>query len=287
MSRMRSKLFVPGNRADLMSKAMDTQADAVSIDLEDAVPEGDKENARRQLSLFLKACSHRRLPRPELVVRVNPVGGEDWERDLAAAAVSGVSQINLPKVERPEMIHRAAELLDALECENGAASPISFLVNIETPAALSRARELAQAHPRVAGLQIGFGDLFLSCGIARENDAAIAYVRMTVCIAAAQVGIPCYDGAYVHVHDDAGLSKEAHEARSFGLSGKSCIHPRQVAIVNSAFEATQAQRQWAQKVVMACAQSKDPAQGTFLIDGEMVDEAVLKRARRLLSGFGG
>lgn len=281
MECMRSKLFLPATRLDLAGKALASGADAVCIDLEDAVTEAGKDDARRAASLYLQSV--RRSVSPPLIVRINAVGGDHWRQDLEAAALPSVVQINLPKVEQPDVILMAAAALDVLERQRGILSPIGLLINIETPAALARAAQLASAHPRVAGLQVGFGDLFLACGIDRNNAAARDHVRMTVSIAAAQAGIPCYDGAFADVHDTAGLAREARKARAFGFTGKSCIHPRQVATVNAAFTPGGDEMAWAHKIVEAAGHVAAPGQGAFLVDGQMVDEPLLRLAQRLLA----
>lgn len=281
MQCMRSKLFLPATRLDLAGKALASGADAVCIDLEDAVTKAGKDDAQRAASLYLQSV--RRSVSPPLIVRINAVGGDHWRQNLEAVALPSVVQINLPKVEQPDAILMAAAALDVLEQQRGILSPIGLLINIETPAALARAAQLASAHPRVAGLQVGFGDLFLACGIDHNNAAARDHVRMTVSVAAAQAGIPCYDGAFADVRDTAGLEREARNARAFGFTGKSCIHPRQVATVNAAFTPGGDEMAWARKIVEAAGHIDDPGQGAFLVDGQMVDEPLLRLAQRLLA----
>ena len=130
---------------------------------------------------------------------------------------------------------------------------------------------------------MGFGDLFTACGIDRNNAAARDHVRMTVSVAAAQAGIPCYDGAFADVRDTAGLEREARNARAFGFTGKSCIHPRRVATVNAAFTPGGDEMAQARKIVEAAGHVDDPGQGAFLVDGQMVDEPLLRLAQRLLA----
>ncbi len=276
---MRSKLFVPATRSDLIGKALASGADAVSIDLEDAVIEARKHEAREAAGRFLQGRS-RTDTTPHLIVRVNPVGGGHWQADLQAVMHRSLDLVNLPKIESVQSILDAATAVEVLERERGIPSPEPLLVNIETPLGLARAAQLAHAHPRVAGLQIGFGDLFAATGIAADNAVARSHVRMVVSLAAAQAGIPCYDGAFANVHETGELDREAREAHAFGFAGKSCIHPSQVAVVNAAFTPTADELAWAHRLLQAARMQAEC--GAYLLDGQMVDEPILRRARRLL-----
>src|SRR5262249_10226951 len=161
----------------LFAKALASEADALSFDLEDAVVKDRKAEARAVLAAFLSE-----LPHPvskTVVVRVNAVGTEYFQADMEAVVRPGVDVINLPMVAAAASVVAAVRLLDRLEGDGGP-SRTRILVNVETPKALRNAASLAAAHPRVAGLQIGYADLLEPFGIDRSDAAALAHIRMSV-----------------------------------------------------------------------------------------------------------
>jgi citrate lyase subunit beta/citryl-CoA lyase len=277
---MRSKLFVPGSRAELFPKAMASAADALSFDLEDAVRPERKAEARTSLAAFLQT-----LPAESgkaVVVRVNAVGTPHFEPDMQAVVGSWLTLINLPMVEDPAAVVRAAELLERLE-GTGGRCPIGLLVNIETPKGLRRAAELAAAHPRVAGLQVGYADLFEAFAIDRSDPAILAQVRLAVRLAAAEAGVEAYDGAYAVVKDPDGYRAECRAAKRCGFSGKSCIHPSQIAIANDEFMPGAAEIERARRILAAADEAKATGLGAYLVDGQMIDEPFLVRARAIVA----
>src|SRR6185369_12352740 len=224
LSVMRSKLFVPGSRPDLFPKALASGADALSFDLEDSVAMDRKAEARQAVSEFLRERAADQFP--TMLVRVNGLGSGLFAADVAALEGSGVDIINVPKVESREDIRQALDLIPG---------DIKILANIETPKGLRLAAEIAMADARIAGLQVGFLDLFSQCGIDSREAAAKYSIRLSVRLAAAEAGIAVFDSAFAEVKDLEGFRAEAEVARSLGFSGKSCIHPAQVAIANQVF----------------------------------------------------
>jgi citrate lyase subunit beta/citryl-CoA lyase len=275
---MRSKLFVPASRPELFQKALASDADAISFDLEDAVVPGRREEARAALRAFLDKIGNSTAK--TIIVRVNEVGSPDFAKDIAAITVPAVHLINLPKVEDPAMIHAAVAAFG----ENPrSGAEVQFLVNIETPKALRNATALATSHLRVAGLQIGYADLLEPCGIDRHDTAAVAYVRMAVRMAAAEAGVAAYDGVYAVVKDPAGFQAECIAARRQGFVGKSCIHPSQVAMANAAFTPTEEEIAQATRMIAAAEAAEAEGTGACLVDGHMVDAPFLIRARATLA----
>jgi citrate lyase subunit beta/citryl-CoA lyase len=275
---MRSKLFVPGARPELFAKAMASAADAVSFDLEDAVVSERKEEARTMLAEFL-----REIPSPAgklIVVRVNAVGTAWFADDMVAVAGPWLDAVNLPMAEDASAIAEAAAVLDRLE-KTGARTRI--LVNIETPKGLRKAAELAAAHSRVAGLQVGYADLLEPFGIERSDQAALAHLRVTVRLAAAEAGVAAYDGAYAVVKDPDGFRAECEAARRHGFAGKSCIHPSQVAIANAAFMPRPDEVTRARRILAAAAAAAAKGVGAFMVDGQMIDEPFLVGARAVVA----
>lgn len=280
---MRSKLFVPGARPELFDKAMAGPADALSFDLEDSVPEAGKQAARAAVAAF--------LARPDvassklLIVRTNGTDSPHFADDLRAMAVPGVWLLNIPKIESAAQVRAVAAALEQAEAANGVASPIGLLINIETPRGLRHAAELAAAHPRVAGLQLGLGDLFAPNGIARD-PANVQATLFAVKMAAAEAGVFACDGAWPDVADSDGFTAEATMAQKLGFIGKSCIHPRQVALANALFSVPEALVAEARRILAAAKLADAQGRGAFLFEGRMVDLPFLRRAEAIVAGAG-
>jgi citrate lyase subunit beta/citryl-CoA lyase len=279
---MRSKLFVPGGRPELFAKAAASQADALSLDLEDSVPAEAKARAREAVSAFVTADGTRALAKA-VIVRVNAPDTPWFEDDLLAVAHEGLALLNLPKIESAGDLLAAVLALERAEAANAVTTPLKLLVNIETPNGLADAAAIATAHPRVAGLQLGLGDLFEPLGIDRNDAANVHAAMFAVRMAAAQARVFVLDGAYPDIDDEAGFIAEAQRARRLGLIGKSCIHPRQVALANAAFSPTQAELADARRIVDAARDAQRQGRGAFVVDGRMVDLPFLKRAQALLA----
>ena len=279
---MRSKLFVPGVRPELFAKALAGEADALSFDLEDSVPESRKHEARTQVSAFVRA--HASLAGAKLiVVRVNAVDTPHLQADVAAITHAGVDLLNLPKVESAQDVLAAVSMLERAEAANGLTQPIRLLLTIETPRGLRQAAEIAAAHPRVAGLQVGLADLFEPLGIDRRNPANVHATLFAVRMAAAEAGVFAWDAAFADIADVEGFRAEAAMAQRLGFVGKSCIHPSQVALANAAFMPGPDEIAAARRIVVAAGEAGSAGRGAFLVDGRMVDLPFLKRAQALLA----
>jgi citrate lyase subunit beta / citryl-CoA lyase len=278
---MRSKLFVPASRPELFAKALAGAADALSFDLEDAVQESRKADARGTLEAFLRQAAER-PPGKILIVRVNGLSTPHFEADLRAVAWAGVDMINLPKPESAEDVRAAAAALERVEAERGIGRPIGILANIESPRGLRLALEIATAHPRVVGLQLGLGDLFEPFGIDRADARAVHATQLTVRVAAAEAGIWACDTVYGTVADPEGFTREAEAARRLGFIGKSCIHPTQVPLANAVFRPTDSEIAAALRVVEAARGAERSGVGAFLVDGRMIDIPFVKRAEAIL-----
>jgi citrate lyase subunit beta/citryl-CoA lyase len=282
---MRSKLFVPGSRPELFEKAHLTAADAISFDLEDAVAADRKADARRWVAEALGRPLGR--PRKTIIVRVNGFDSAHFEADLEAIVREGVDVVNLPKIESAEQIRRAGERLAEIERARGLARPIGILANIETPRGIRLAAEIASADPRIIGLQIGFGDLFEPHGIDRQNRSAVDAIRLAVRLAAAEAGLPAFDGAYVGVDDPEAFQAEARQARELGLAGKSCIHPRQIPLANAVFSPSPGEIEKARKIIAAANEMLPRGVGAFVLDGRMIDGPFIVQARAVLAAVEG
>ena len=283
---LRSKLFVPGVRPELFAKALASAADLLSLDLEDAVPAHAKAVARAVVAAFVRS-PEAKASRQSMIVRVNAPRSPYFDDDLRAVALPGLELINLPKAESAADVVAAVAALEAAEVANGVTEPIGLLINIETPAALRCAAEIATAHPRVLGLQLGLGDLFEPLGIDRHDVASVHAAMFAVRMAAGEAGIFALDGAYGDVRDADGYRREAAMARRLGFVGKSCIHPSQIALANEAFGASDDEVAAARRVVEAAREATARGHGAVLVDGRMIDAPFVERAEAILAAARG
>lgn len=279
---MRSKLFVPGGRPELFAKALAGDADALSFDLEDSVPESHKHQARTQVAAFLQSVDMQATSKL-VVVRVNAGDTPHLAADLTAVARAGVDLVNLPKVESAGDVLAAVALLERAEAANGIDRPIRLLANIESPRGLRMAADIACAHPRIAGLQLGLADLFEPHGIDRRDPANVHAALFALRMAAAEAGVFACDAAFADIADIDGFRAEAAMAKRLGFVGKSCIHPRQVSLANAAFMPDAEEIESARRIVAAASEAASAGRGAFVVDGRMVDLPFLKRAQAILA----
>ncbi len=277
MTLMRSKLFVPASRPELFEKALASAADALSFDLEDAVAPSQKPQARAHLAAFLRGLPP--ATGKTIVVRVNAPGTAEFDADVAALGSLPIDIVNLPMTEDADVVIESIRRIE----RNETAYRARFLLNIETPKALRKAADLAVAHPRVMGLQIGYADLLEPNGIARSDRDALAYIRLAVRLAAAEAGIAAYDGAFAAVKDAEGYRAECIAAKRHGFAGKSCIHPSQIATANEVFMPEAGEIAWARKVVAAAVDADASGIGAYLVDGHMIDKPFVERARAVVA----
>lgn len=288
---MRSKLFVPASRPELFAKALASEADALSFDLEDSVAPARKDEARATLAAWITSgeltknapMNDARAPKT-IIVRVNGMDTPHFAADIAALALPGVDLINLPKPESADAVRAAAAALEAAERANHLATPIKLLINIESAKALRIAHELAAAHPRVAGLQLGLGDLFEPLNIDRREVTAIENAMFIMRMAAGEAGVFAYDAAFANIQDAAGFRAEAELAKRLGFIGKSCIHPSQIALANDMFRPSDAEIAHALRVIEAARVAAASGTGAFVVDGQMIDGPFIEHARVIVAG---
>ncbi len=279
---MRSKLFVPGSRPELFAKALASEADALSFDLEDSVSPGRKVEAREALRDFfcsgaLAACSK------TIIVRINASDTPFFAADIQAMSQTGVHMLNLPKPRDVNDVRQTSRAIGQAQIDNQVSGTIGLLLNIETPTALRTAYELALADPRVVGLQLGLGDLFEPLGIARRDTAAIQQAMFAVRMAAGEAGVFAYDAAFADIADETGFLAEAQQARRLGFMGKSCIHPKQITLANAAFRPIDEEIAHALRVVAAAHSESTQNIGAYVVDGKMIDAPFLRRAEAILA----
>ncbi len=277
----RSYLFAPASHPRRREKAFECGADAVILDLEDAVPPSEKAAARRAVSELLGTA------RPAPVwVRVNGADTRWCFDDLEAVARPGLAGVVLPKVERPDQLTSLDWVLGQLEYRAGLeAGKIRLMGLVETAVGVERLGELARATPRLVRLSFGVADYSLDLGLdPGDDESGIAYVRARLVHASRAAGLePPVDSVVVQVREPGRFRASATRARCLGLFGKLCIHPDQVALANEAFAPTAAEIERARTVVRAFEAAQAEGSAAIQVDGEFVDYPVVTRARATLA----
>lgn len=279
---MRSKLFVPGSRKELFAKALSSQADAISLDLEDSVIESRKAEARENVTEFLGSPEVAASDKV-IIVRVNAGDTVHFEADILAITHPALTMVNLPKVESSRDVCTAAEILERAEKAAGMTREILILANIETPKGLLAAAEIAAAHPRVVGLQLGLNDLFNSLSIERDDAKNVHAVLFALRMAAGGGDVFAYDGAFADIKDEKGFRSEAEMAHRLGFLGKSCIHPSQVAPANEIFVHSEDDLTFSLRVIKESQRAAASGDGAFTVDGKMIDLPIIRRAEAVIA----
>ena len=263
----RSYLFVPADRPERYEKALAARAGAVIVDLEDAVAPDAKEHARESLARWLSRSE------ASVLVRVNG-GDTPWfADDLALCGHAKVAGIVLPKAERRSDLAHASAV----------AAGKRLYPLVESAAGCEAMRTLA-ASPGVERLMFGSIDLALDLGVDGDGEGLLVF-RSQMVLVSRLAGIRApVDGVCTAIDDAEALRAEAARARKLGFGAKLCIHPRQVEVVDRAFAPSEAERDWARRVLEAAAHAQGAA---VAVDGRMVDKPVVLRARAILDDAGG
>lgn len=274
----RSLLFVPATSPHLLAKAAQRGADALVIDLEDAVPAERKAEARG----LARAAIEQLAGQAPLLVRVN-AAADLLRADIAALPLALLHGVMLPKVESEAQVRQAAGWLadDADNAGSAAAPPLALLV--ETPLGVLRAERIATAHASVVALGFG-GEDYASGMLIAPHPEALAWPAQAVTTCAHAFGLACWGlpGSVAEIEDMDAYAALVRRARGIGFTGTVCIHPRQVAAANAGFGPTQLELAWARRVVDADAQARARGAGAAMLDGRMIDLPIVERARRWL-----
>lgn len=270
--RARSLLFVPATKPERFAKALDSGADCIIVDLEDAVAEASKDNAREHLMQSLLPLTPAQLTRT--IVRVNAVGTPWHSADIAllrAWVEQGVA-VMLPKSERVSALRSVAN-------ELGAAAQIVALV--ESLCGLDHVDALAR-EAQVVRLAFGHLDFQLDLGMrASVEEPELAFARNALVAASRRANLPApVDGVTTDTNDAERLAADARRARAFGFGGKLCVHPAQVAGVNEALGYSEVEQAWGQRVLAEAAKRGGEV---FSMDGRMIDLPVIRAAERIVA----
>ena len=272
MRPRRSVLFMPGSNARALEKARTLPADALILDLEDAVAPEAKAAARAQVLAAVRAGGYG--PR-EVIVRLNGPGTPWGADDLAAVAQAPVDAVLLPKVESGETVTAALGRLGPTR---------DVWCMLETPRGVLNAAASAAASPRGGALVMGTSDLTKDLHARPSRDRIPLLTSLELCVLAARAaGITALDGVHLDLDDEAGFAAACRQAAELGFDGKTLIHPRQVAAANEAFAPSASEVDWARRVIAAHADAGAGGRGVVVLDGRLIENLHVDDARRVLA----
>ncbi len=282
---IRSWLFVPGDSERKLAKGVAGDADALIIDLEDAVAPSNKDAGRALTAQFVAGQPH---PRSRLWVRVNALDTGLTDADLAAIVPARPAGIVLPKCDGIEHVERLSALLDRLEEQHDVHAGSLRILGIvtETASSVLNLSSLRRGHRRLAAMMWGAEDLAADLGAAGNRDATGEFAEpfrlaRSLCLLAAKAaGVEAIDTVFTDIKDLSRLEAETAAARATGFDSKAAIHPDQVPVINRVYTPAEHELAWARRIVAAF--DAQPGVGVVRLDDRMVDQPHLKHARRLL-----
>lgn len=281
MNVLRSLLFIPGNVAHMLDKALQFRPDAFVPDMEDSVPDSEKDNARDLVKSRLQAI---RAGNSLVIPRVNSLETGWIEADLAAVVGPYVDAVTVGKIRGADDIDAISAIIARLENRAGLQTgAIRLIPWIETASAVVHCYEICRASPRIIAAAFGAEDYADDMGIERtEEESESLYARNAVCVAARAAGVIALDTPYFRYKDQEGLRANALAAKQYGIKGKFAIHPAQIEPINEVFSPSESEIEYARRIVVAFDEARRSGRGSTSLDGKVVDIPVVKRARALL-----
>lgn len=278
IKQWRSLLFIPATSTHLLAKATERGADALVVDLEDAIPPDRKAEARPMARAAVQQLSEGGA---WVVLRVNSEPAL-WAQDLQGMPLQHLAAVMLPKVETPAQLADFAQALAAFAA-SAQVEPPPIAALLETPRGVLAALQIAP-HPALCALGFGAEDYAGALGVPPE-PAALTWPAHQVLTCAHAHGLACWGlaGSIAVVDDEVGFEHTVRAGRAMGFTGSVCIHPRQVPIVNRGFSPSAAEQAWAARVVAADDAARAQGLGAVLVDGRMIDRPIVERARRWLN----
>jgi citrate lyase subunit beta/citryl-CoA lyase len=281
MRHIRSLLFAPANRPDLLLKFPRYAADAFAIDIEDATPEAEKAAARNALPPIVEQLRDAGLE-SQLFIRTNAPRSRHADEDLHAALDMPVDGVMMPKLETTADLARFSAAVGSAEKRTG--RTLQLIGVIETPRGVMNVEALATApDSRLTALAFGAEDFITGLGGRRTPESReVLYARSRVVLAARSQGLQALDQVCVSIRDDEVFRRDAEAGRELGFSGKMCIVPRQIEIANAVFSPSAEEIDRSRRLLEAYDKANAVGRGVFEFEGNMVDEPVLQRAREIL-----
>lgn len=271
----RSMLYMPGSNTRALEKARGLAADALILDLEDAVAPDTKVEARANVCAFAATYGAR-----EVLIRVNGLGTPWGHDDIAAAARSGAHGILIPKVESADMVRQVEAIMNA----NGAPADMAIWCMIETPLGVLHVEEIARATPRLGGFVMGTSDLAKDMRCLHTTLRLPFIAAFNLCVMAARAyGLAIMDGVYLDLSDDDGFAAACQQGRELGFDGKTLIHPKTIAAANAAFGPTEKELDWARTIIAAHAAAEAEGKGVVVVDGKLIENLHVVTARQTVA----
>jgi citrate lyase subunit beta / citryl-CoA lyase len=276
----RSLLFVPVTSEKFVRTAAEREADAIILDLEDAVAPSQKDHARMLIAGAIPQVSRNGA---DVVVRVN----RPWRmlvRDLEAAVIPGVTAVMLTKVDSPEHVQACAEVVAELEAERGlSAARLKFIALVENAAGFFRIEQIAKAHPRLIGLSLGSEDFSADVGMRSEPEGLLYPKQQTIFAARAAGILPMgFIGSIADFRDQEAFRAIVRRSRRLGFMGASAVHPLQVSVLNQEFSPDPAEVERAERMIAAYDAAYASGLGAVQFEGAMIDVPVVERARSVV-----
>ncbi len=281
MTALRSLLFVPGNKENMLEKAAGLRPDILVPDMEDSVPNAEKDNARKTIQSFLPRLAETGVP---IMPRVNSLDSGWLESDLAAVVGPDILGLSIGKINGPLDIETVSDLLAELErAVDLTVGSLKLIPWLESARAIVKCYEICTSNPRIIGVAFGAEDFTHDMGIERlEDESEVAYARNVLCIAARAAHVTALDTPYFHFKDEAGLKLNSAAAKRCGFKGKFAIHPAQIDTINETFSPSKAEIEHARRVVAAFEEAESAGRGSTSLDDKVIDVPVVKRARAVL-----
>ena len=282
MELLRSLIFVPGNRRDMLEKARDFDADVIVADLEDSVPPGEKLGARQIVREMAPTLSNRGQ---KIMVRVNSLDTGLTQEELSTIIGPHLYGVSVGKVGSTWDIKQYDRMISIQEKKAGLQpGQVKLIPWIENSRAVTQVLDLATASPRVVALAFGAEDYTDDMGIKRTDEGDEVYFpRAMVAVAARAAGVAGLDSPYVQYRDQDGLEQEIELDLKLGFKGKFAIHPAQLELINNMFSPQHREVEYARSVLEAWDEAEASGKGSTSLDGRMIDVPVVKRARNLLA----
>ena len=277
----RSMLFLPGNTPNIIVNGEILGADAVILDLEDAVAPAEKDSAR---ILVRNAIKYMGFGKSEVIVRINAIDTAFWQKDLDAIIPVHPTLIMPPKTACAEDVLAVDAYITQLEEELGLEQgSVGLIPLIETALGVENAYQIASACPRVKAIFLGGEDLTadLRCKRTKEGQE-IFYARSRMVVAARAAGVEVYDTPFTDVNDDEGIYTDAQLAKSLGFTGKASISPRHVKAINEVFSPSMKDIDYAYEVMEAIRIGKEQGKGAVSLRGKMIDAPIVARAQQTI-----
>ncbi len=275
----RSLIFVPGNNPRFLEKAKSLESDIVCFDLEDSVPDVEKKKARK---LIKDALKNRSDYTPSVFVRTNsPISGKIPD-DLQEIVQKGIDGIVIPKVNNISELKKIEKIITTLE-KKRKLNKIALIPSIESSEGVVNCYQIASFSKRISAIVFGVFDLLNDMGIEyTKQPEGAKYARAKIALDASAAGVAAIDAIWQDIKDEKGLKNDCKIGKELGYTGKSIIHPSQIAVTHKIFHPNETEIKWAQKVCKAYLSSSKKGKGATTVDGKMIDEVHYKQAKALL-----